>query len=156
MITLTAKLGVDNAVAVAALKSWGAGRYDARFNQDTESHPVMLPPAYGLRDVALETYTGEGPVSNCNASGAVTQIGGQGTYKDERVGIDLRHSPDRVTPILQALRDYQFSLEPPAPLPGSYDAAAAHRGKLVFDGQAKLLRLTAIQVPCTRGVVHGY
>ncbi|MEZ4359118.1 MAG: hypothetical protein R3B48_02985 [Kofleriaceae bacterium] len=133
---LTAKLGVDNAVAVAALKSWGAGRYDARFNQDTESHPVMLPPAYGLRDVALETYTGEGPVSYWNAYVAVTQMGGQGTFKDERLGIDLRHSPDRVTPILPALRDYQFSLEPPAPPPGSYDAAAAQRGKLVFDGQA--------------------
>jgi hypothetical protein len=22
---------------------------------------VLIPPAYGLRDVALETYTGEGP-----------------------------------------------------------------------------------------------
>jgi hypothetical protein len=134
--TFTAKLGVDNTAAVAALKSWGAGRYDARFNQDTESHPVLLPPAYGLRDVALETYTGEGPVSYWNAYVAVTQMGGHGSFKDERVGIDIVQSPDRVTPMLPALRDYQFSLEPPAPPPGSYDAAAAERGKALFAGQA--------------------
>jgi hypothetical protein len=134
--TFTAKLGVDNNAAVAALNSWGAGRYDARFNQDTESHPVLLPPAYGLRDVALETYTGEGPVSYWNAYVAVTQMGGHGNFKDDRVGIDIVQTPDRVTPMLPALRDYQFSLEPPAPPAGSYDVAAAQRGKLLFDGQA--------------------
>jgi hypothetical protein len=130
----TAKLGVDHGAAVAALNSWGAGRYDARFNQDTESHPVVLPPAYGLRDVALETYTGEGPVSYWNAYVAVTQMGGHGNFKDDRVGLDIQQSPDRVTPMLPALRDYQFSLEPPAAPPGSYDVAAAERGKVVFDG----------------------
>jgi hypothetical protein len=134
--TFTAKLGVDNNAAVAALESWGPGRYDARFNQDTESHPVVLPPAYGLRDVALETYTGEGPVSYWNAYVAVTQMGGHGNFKDDRVGLDIVQTPDRVTPMLPALRDYQFSLEPPVPPPGSYDATAAQRGKLLFDGQA--------------------
>ena len=131
---LTATLGVDTMVAKTALDSWGAGRYDARFNQDTESHPVLIPPAYGLRDVALETYTGEGPVSYWNAYVAVTQMGAHGNFKDDRVGIDIEQDPDRVTPMLPALRDYQFSLEPPAPPAGSFDAAAAARGKLVFEG----------------------
>ncbi|MBA3541251.1 MAG: c-type cytochrome [Deltaproteobacteria bacterium] len=135
--TFTASLGVDNTAAVAALNSWGAGRYDARFNQDTESHPVVLPPAYGLRDVALETYTGEGPVSYWNAYVAVTQMGGHGNFKDDRVGLDIRQSPDRVTPMLPALRDYQFSLAPPAAPAGSFDAVAAQRGKLLFDGTAR-------------------
>jgi mono/diheme cytochrome c family protein len=133
----TGSLGVDNGAAVTALKSWGAGRYDARFNQDTESHPVLLPPAYGLRDVALETYTGEGPVSYWNAYVAVTQMGGHGNFKDERLGVDIQQSPDRVTPMLPALREYQFSLLPPVPPPGSFDAMAAARGKIVFDGQAR-------------------
>jgi cytochrome c2 len=44
----------------AVLGTWGAGRYDAYLSHDGESSPVMLPPAYGLRDVAPETYTGEG------------------------------------------------------------------------------------------------
>jgi hypothetical protein len=134
--TLTTKLGVDNLAAKTALESWGAGRYDARFNQDTESHPVLLPPAYGLRDVALETYTGEGIVSYWNAYVAVTQMGGHGNFVDERLGIEIRQEPDRVTPMLPALRDYQFSLEPPAPPPGSFDAVAAQRGKVLFDGKA--------------------
>ena len=133
---LTAQLGVDHAAAKAALESWGAGRYDARFNQDTQSHPVLLPPAYGLRDVALETYTGEGPVSYWNAYVAVTQMGGHGSFTDERIGIDIRQDPDRVTPMLPGLRDYQFSLEPPAPPAGSFDVAAAQRGKILFEGKA--------------------
>ena len=66
----------------AALSAWGPGRYDARFNQDKESRAVLLPPAYGLRDVALETYTGEGPISYWNAYVAVTQMGGHGNFQD--------------------------------------------------------------------------
>lgn len=119
--TFTAKLGVANDAAVAALNSWGPGRYDARFNQDTESHPVVIPPAYGLRDVALETFTGEGPISYWNEYVAVTQMGAP---------------VERVRPMLPALRDYQFSLAAPTPPAGSYDAAAAQRGKVLFDGQA--------------------
>lgn len=135
--TFTSSLGVDNGVAKTALNSWGAGHYDARFNQDTESFPVLLPPAYGLRDVALETYTGEGPVSYWNAYVAVTQMGGHGNFKDDRVGLDIQQSPDRVTPMLPALREYQFSLEPPAAPPASFDAVAAARGKRLFEGEAR-------------------
>ncbi len=135
--TLTASLGVDNAAASAALHSWGAGRYDARFNQDTESRPVLIPPAYGLRDVALTTYTGEGPVSYWNAYVAVTQMGGHGNFKDDRVGLDIRQEPDRVTPMLAALREYQFTLQAPAPPLGSFDVAAAGRGQVLFEGIAR-------------------
>jgi len=53
---LAQSLGMPEADVVAALNSWGPGRYDARFNQDKQSHPVLIPPAYGLKDVALETY----------------------------------------------------------------------------------------------------
>lgn len=140
---LTSQLGVDHKAARGALESWGPGRYDARFNQDTESHPVLLPPAYGLRDVALETYTGEGPVSYWNAYVAVTQMGGHGSFSDERLGIDIRQEPDRVTPMLPALRAYQFSLDPPAPPAGSFDAVAAQRGQLLFAGKAQCSRCHA-------------
>ena len=134
--TLAAQLAVPPQDAKAALQAWGPGRYDARFNQDKESRPVLLPPAYGLRDVALETYTGEGPISYWNAYVAVTQMGGHGNFKDERLGLDIKQEPDRVTPMLPALRDYQFSLPPPAPPAGSFDAVAAARGKALFEGQA--------------------
>ncbi len=133
---LAAQLGVTPEEARDALESWGPGRYDARFNQDTESHPVLIPPAYGLADVELETYTGEGPVSYWNAYVAVTQMGAHGTFVDERLGIEIRQEPDRVTPMLPALRDYQFSLEAPAPPKGSFDVEAAARGEALFAGVA--------------------
>jgi len=134
---LAASLAVPAADAKAALSAWGAGRYDARFNQDKQSHPVLLPPAYGLRDVALETYTGEGPISYWNAYVAVTQMGGHGNFQDQRLGIDIKQEPDRVTPMLAGLRAYQFSLDPPSPPPGTFEISAATRGKALFEGQAR-------------------
>src|SRR5262245_40397403 len=113
--TLAAQLAEPAPDAKAALQSCGPGQYDARYNQDKESRPVRLPPAYGLRDVALETYTGEGPISYWNSYVAVTQMGGHGNFKDDRLGLNIVQEPDRVTPMLPALREYQFSLNPPAP-----------------------------------------
>lgn len=121
----------------AVLNSWGPGRYDAYFNQDGVSDPVLIPPAYGLRGVALETYTGEGPVSYWNAYVAVTQMHGQGSFSDPRLGIDIVAQPDRVTPKLPVLREYQLSIEAPAPPPGSFDPVAAERGRVVFNGSAR-------------------
>ncbi|MGH7503290.1 MAG: hypothetical protein ACREL7_16310 [Longimicrobiales bacterium] len=118
----------------ATLESWGAGKYDAYWNQDATSDPVILPPAYGLRSVALETYTGEGPVSYWNAYVAVTQMHGQGSFSDARLGISIEREPDLVTSKLPALAEYQFSLEAPAAPAGSYDVAAAGRGEAVFRG----------------------
>lgn len=130
---LAESLGVETEAARAALESWGPGRYDARFNQDGESSPVLIPPAYGLADVALETYTGEGPISYWNAYVAVTQMGAHGTFQDERLGLDIVQEPDLVTPKLPALRDYQFSIAAPAPPEGSFDVDAAARGRGVFE-----------------------
>jgi len=121
----------------AVLRSWGPGRYDAYFNQDGISDPVLIPPAYGLRGVALETYTGEGPVSYWNNYVAVTQMHGQGSFSDPRLGIAIVARPDLVTPKLPALRAYQLSLDAPAPPRGSFDPAAADRGRQVFNGAAR-------------------
>lgn len=119
------------------LNGWGPGHYDPRINFDGLNTPILIPPAYGLRDVALETYTGEGPVSYWNAYVAVTQMHGQGSFSDPRLGVSIVRSPDLVTPKLEALAEYQFSLEPPLPPAGSFDSAAAVRGKIVFTGQAQ-------------------
>jgi cytochrome c peroxidase len=45
--------------------------------------------------------------------------------------------PDLVKPKLPALRAYQHSLPAPAPKAGSFDAAAAGRGRALFAGAAK-------------------
>jgi mono/diheme cytochrome c family protein len=117
----------------AVYRSWGAGKYDPRYNLDGKNTPLVLPPAYGLVDVKNETYIAEGPISYWNAYVAVTQMHGQGNFSDPRLGIDVKHSPDLVTPKLPALRAYQFSLRAPKPPAGSFEAIAAARGRTLFD-----------------------
>lgn len=121
----------------AIMRAWGPGMYDPRINFDGKNTPLVIPPAYGLNGVALETYTGEGPVSYWNAYVAVSQMHGQGTFRDPRLGINIVRTPDRVTPQLAALREYQLSLAAPAPPAGSFDPAAAERGRAVFAGKAR-------------------
>ena len=119
--------------------SWPPGFYDARFNLDGINDPTVIPPAYGLRGVGLETYTGEGPVSYWNAYVAVTQMHGKGSFADPRLGVSIRVPPreDLVRSKLPALRQYQFSLAAPEPPAGSFDPVAAARGERLFDGEAR-------------------
>jgi mono/diheme cytochrome c family protein len=121
----------------AVYQSWGPGRYDPRFSIDGENTPIVLPPAYGLEGVDAETFTGEGPVSYWNAYVAVTQMHGQGSFSDPQLGIHIVQQPDLVTPKLPALSAYQLSLSAPAPPSGSFNAAAAERGREVFAGVAQ-------------------
>ena len=115
----------------AVFASWGPGFYHPRFNIDGINDPVVIPPAYGLRDVPLETFTGDGPVSYWNAYVAITQMGGKGDFRDDRIGVVVDSNVDLVTSKLPALRDYQLSIA--APPPPSVDTAAASRGRVVFD-----------------------
>lgn len=119
------------------LNSWGPGRYDPRINIDNKNTPIVIPPAFGLRNVAMETFTAEGPVSYWNAYVAVTQMHAQGSFSDNRLGITRVRNPDLVTPKLPALAEYQFSLDAPAPPAGSFDQAAAARGAVVFNGAGR-------------------
>jgi mono/diheme cytochrome c family protein len=122
----------------AVYNSWGPGKYDPRYNFDGRNGPVVIPPAYGLSGVHSITYTGDGPdIEYWNRYVAVTQMHGQGDFVDPRVGISIHQSPDLVGPKLAALQAYQLSLQSPAPPPGSFDPAAAARGKVVFDGAGK-------------------
>jgi hypothetical protein len=118
-------------------ESWGPGKYDPRFNIDGLSTPIVIPPAYGLADVEKETFTGEGPVSYWNRYVAVTQMGGQGSFFDPRLGIFIFQFPDLVHFKLPPLRRYQFSLETPPPPEDSFDPVAAARGKRIFRNEAK-------------------
>jgi cytochrome c5 len=118
----------------AVYNSWGPGRYDPRFNIDNINGPVVIPPAYGLQNVAHETFTGDGPISYWNNYVAVTQMGGQGSFCDPRINVCVSDSPDLVQSKLPALLEYQLSLQKPPPPPGSFDTAAAARGQAVFNG----------------------
>jgi mono/diheme cytochrome c family protein len=90
-----------------------------------------------MMPVPAETYTGDGPVSYWNAYVATLEMGGKGSFSDPRIGVSVVSKPDLVTPRLPALLAYQLTLLKPAPPPGSFDAAAAVRGKVVFDGQGR-------------------
>jgi hypothetical protein len=116
---------------------WGPGKYDPRFNIDGINDPVVIPPAFGLAKVALETYTGDGPISYWNNYVAVTQMGGQGTFIDPRIGVKIIQTPDLVAPKLPALAAYQLSLATPPPPSGSFNAQAAKRGEVIFNKVAK-------------------
>jgi hypothetical protein len=135
LAALAEQRGVEVELLHDAYASWGPGRYDARFNIDLQSAPVLIPPAYGLAGVPLVTYTGDGGISYWNAYVAVTQMGGQGRFADPALGLDIDHDPDRVTAKLPALREYQHTLVPPSPPP--LDSQAVARGQEVFLGVAQ-------------------
>jgi cytochrome c553 len=129
---------------------WGPGKYDPRHHVFDGTNiiplmippdspltvPVLIPPAYGLQGVGFETYTGDGPISYWNSYVGVSQMGGQGTFNDPRIAVFITQKPDRVTPKLPALVDYQLSLSAPVPPSGSFNAAAARRGERLFNGKA--------------------
>jgi mono/diheme cytochrome c family protein len=143
------------AAARAVYAAWGPGRYDPRYNIDGKNTPLVLPPAYGLASVTNETYTAEGPISYWNAYVAVTQMHGRGAFADPRLGIEVQHAPDLVTPKLPALRAYQHSLATPAPPAGSFDSAGAARGRLVFDRRCATCHVGGTGTDNNSGVLHA-
>ena len=130
----------------AEFRLWGPGKYDPRHHAfdgtsiiplNTPSLPIVIPPIYGLKGVGFETFTADGPISYWNSYVGVGQMGGHGTFIDPRIGLFITQTPDLVTPKLPALLDYQLSLRTPKPPAGSFNRAAAQRGKDVFRHQAR-------------------
>jgi mono/diheme cytochrome c family protein len=130
----------------AEFNAWGPGKYDARHHifdgrsiipLNTPSLPVVIPSIFGLQGIGFETFTGDGPISYWNAYVGVSQMGGEGSFSDPRIGVTISQKPDRVTRKLPALLAYQLSLKtPPAPA-GSFNAADARRGEALFNGAAR-------------------
>jgi len=123
----------------ALLNGWGPGRYDARHNVDGLNKPTVIPPAYGLAGVGKITLSGDGDeIAYWNRYVAVTQMGGLGTFSDSRLPLSITNGTvDLVTDKLPALQAYQLSIAAPAAPASSFDAAAAARGKAVFEGKGQ-------------------
>jgi hypothetical protein len=150
-------LGVSQDTVRAVLGSWGPGKFDAGlildgkpFQPDGRSSAQLLPAAYGLAGVNLHTYEGWGSVTHWNAFVANLEMNGKGVFHDERLNDAARFpvaaragfahrvsAEDRITSKLPALHVYQLTLEAPKPPEGSFDEAAAGRGKTVFADKAK-------------------
>ena len=155
-----------DATTKAEFNAWGPGMYDPRhhyFNGTSiiplplhgrPTVPVVIPPIYGLKGVGFETFSGDGPISYWNAYVGIGQMGGVGTFHDERIGVFITQPPpDLVTPKLPALLDYQLSLLTPAPPTNSFDPAAAKRGQRVFRNEARCA--TCHQSPRFTDVLSG-
>ena len=123
----------------SALNAWGAGKFDPRQNVDGLSKPVVIPPAFGLDGIHRITVTGDGDdIAYWNRYVAVVEMGGIGSFSEPRLNLSVTHgAQDLVSSKLPGLQAYQLSLKAPDPPAGSFDAAAAARGKLVFEGAGR-------------------
>jgi mono/diheme cytochrome c family protein len=150
-------LGTDVATVRTVLNSWGPGKFDAElildgkaFRPDGKSAATLIPPAFGLAGVNLHTWTGWGSVTHWNAFVANLEMNGRGTFYDPRLNNaeqfpiaaregfgNVRSHPDLITKRLAALHFYQLAIQAPAAPKGSFDKAAAARGRLTFNGKAQ-------------------
>jgi len=150
-------LGVDVATVKKVLNSWGPGRFDAELDKDGKAlRPdgkqagTLIPPAFGLAGVNLHTWTGFGSVPYWNAYVAATEMHGSGTFFDQRLANrdqypvsaksgagNTRGTPDQVTSKLAALHFYEIAIPAPKAPAGSFDKAAAARGKDLFNKKAQ-------------------
>lgn len=155
-----AQPGIDGATVRTVLRSWGPGKFDAEllldgkaFRPDGKSAATLIPPAFGLAGVNLHTWTGWGSVTHWNGFVANLEMQGSGTFYDPRLNDaakfpiaaaagfgDVRNEPDLITSKLAALHVYQLSLPAPRAPHGSYNSAAARRGKALFAGKADCAR----------------
>jgi hypothetical protein len=150
-------LHVDEPKLRTVLNGWGPGKFNAvlfvdgkALKPDGSIAANLLPAAFGLKDVSLTTYTGWGDISYWNAFVANIEMHGKGNFKDPRLNdpvkypiavengfFNITNNPDLVTSKLEALRAYQHSIPVPVPPAGSFNAAAAGRGKGLFMNKAK-------------------
>lgn len=146
----------------AEFNAWGPGKYDPRHHAfdgtniiglNAPSLPIVIPPIYRLQKVGFETFTADGPISYWNSYVGVSQMGGQGTFQDPRIGLSIVQEPDLVTPKLPALLAYQLSLRAPKAPTGSFDLAAAGRGKQIFRNEARCA--TCHSGPALTDVLNG-
>ena len=158
---LTSLLGVDRETVLKVLNSWGPGKFDAQlildgkgFRPDGKPAATLIPPAFGLAGVNQHAWTGSwGTVTYWNAFVGNLEMHGMGRFFDPRLNnptqypiavkarfYDVKSVPDLLTSKLPALHTYQLSIPAPTPPAGSFDAAAADRGEIVFMGKAGCVR----------------
>jgi hypothetical protein len=145
-------LHVDEPTLRRVLGLWGPGKFSAilfmdgkAFRPDGKVAVNMIPAAFGLKDIDLVTYTGWGSISYWNSFVANLEMHGKGNFSDPRLNDPVKYpiaveqgfynvtnNPDLITSKLPALREYQHSIDAPQPPAGSFDAAAAARGKSIF------------------------
>lgn len=150
-------LGVSQDEVRRVVLAWGPGKFDAEltldgkgFRPDGKTAATLIPPAFGQAGLSLHTWTGWGSTPHWNAFVANLEMHGQGNFYDPRLDDaakfpiaarnrlgHIRNEVDLITSKLPALHLYQLTLQPPRPSAGSFDAAAAERGRALFTGAAR-------------------
>lgn len=150
-------LHVDETTLRSVLSQWGPGKFSAilfmdgkALRPDRKVAANLIPAAFGLKGVNLTTYTGWGDISYWNSFVGNLEMHGKGTFRDPRLNdpakypiavenhfYDVSNTPDLITSKLPALRAYQHSIDAPKPPAGSFEVAAAGRGKALFLTKAK-------------------
>jgi cytochrome c5 len=151
-------LGVSQDAVRQVLRGWGPGKFDAELILDGKttnpatgrSAATLIPPAFGLAGVNLQTWTGWGSTTHWNAFVANLEMHGTGTFYDPRLDNaakfpiaaanksgHVRNTPDLITSKLPALHFYQLAIPAPAAPDGTFDRAAAARGQAVFNAKAQ-------------------
>lgn len=150
-------LHVSEPTLRTVLAGWGPGKFPAilfmdgkALRPDGKIAANLIPAAFGLKGINLTTYTGWGDITYWNSFVANLEMHGKGNFSDPRLNdpvkypiavenkfYDVKNDPDLITPKLAALRAYQHSLPAPKPPANSYNHAAAHRGKKIFNTKAK-------------------
>ena len=148
------------------LDLWGPGKFSAilfmdgkAFRPDGKVAANLIPAAFGLKDIDLTTYTGWGDISYWNAFVSNLEMHGKGNFSDPRLNDPVKYpiavengfynvtnNPDLITSKLPALREYQHSIDAPKPPAGSYNIAAAGRGKGIFLSKAKCASCHALPI----------
>src|SRR5688572_18590033 len=166
-------LHVSEPVLRNVLDLWGPGKFAAvlfmdgkAFRPDGKVAANLIPAAFGLDKITLTTYTGWGDISYWNAFVANLEMHGKGTFSDPRLNDPVKYpiavengfynvvnNPDLITSKLPALRAYQHSLEAPKPPAGSYNVAAAGRGKSIFLTKAQCVTCHSLPL-LTDNVLH--
>ena len=151
-------LHVDEPTLRNVLDLWGPGKFSAilfmdgkAFRPDGKVAANLLPAAFGLKNIELTTYTGWGDISYWNAFVANLEMHGKGNFSDPRLNDPVKYpiaaengfynvtnNPDLITSKLPALREYQHSIDAPKPPHGSFNVAAAGRGKSIFLTKASI------------------
>lgn len=150
-------LHVSEPTLRTVLNAWGPGKFAAVLFMDGKALKPdgtvaanLIPAAFGLKGVNLTTYTGWGDISYWNLFVGTLEMHGKGTFSDPRLNDPVKYpiavenqfynvvnTPDLITSKLPALRAYQHSIKAPAPPAGSFDQAAAGRGRALFVSKAK-------------------
>jgi hypothetical protein len=150
-------LHVDEPTLRTVLGLWGPGKFAAvlfmdgkALRPDGKVAANLIPAAFGMKGVGLTTYTGWGDITYWNSFVGNLEMHGKGNFSDPRLNDatkypiaaenhfgNISNTPDLITSKLAALRAYQFSIAAPKPPAGSFDQAAATRGKDIFLNKAK-------------------